>query len=147
MKALGWAVAIAGVGIAGLVMLAGLSTVHAKDILRINRKDPKLLAAIEEARKGLSTFEKELKNPKDGEGFAVKGTFETPQGKEYLWVRSPSYQAGKFTGTLDQQPIALVGKKKGDEVSFSEKDAVDWLIKDGTGTRGAFTEKALAGER
>ena len=109
-------------------VILGLSHLGARSVVRVNSKNPALQAAIGEARKGLDAFIKELSAPKSGEGFAVKGAFSTAEGPEYLWVRSPIFKDGAFTGKLDQAPIALVGKIKGDEVSVAKKDAVDWLI-------------------
>jgi uncharacterized protein YegJ (DUF2314 family) len=112
-------------------------------VIRINQRDPQLQAAIKEARDGLGAFIKELDAPKPDQRFAVKGTFQTPFGPEYLWVRLPAFKDGTFSGVLDQQPMAVRDKHKGDAVSFAEKDAVDWMIKDDAGTRGEFTEKVL----
>ena len=136
---------IAGIAIVGLiaVSLVKLSNQTPSHVLRVNGKDPGLQAAIKEAQKGLDGFIKELNAPKPGEGFAIKGTFQTLEGPEYLWVRMPTYQDGKFTGKLDQQPFALKGKRKGDEVIVAKKDVVDWLIKDDQGMKGAYTERAL----
>ena len=114
-----------------------------KSVARIAHADPALQAASKKAQEGLPDFIKELLSPKPGEGFAVKGAFKTPSGLEYLWVRSPSYKDDEFTGTLDQVPIALPGKKKGDTVVVKKKDVFDWLIKDENGIRGMETEKVL----
>jgi uncharacterized protein YegJ (DUF2314 family) len=122
-----------------------LHLVEAKptSVVRINRKNPQLEAAINQARAGLDGFIKELSTPDSGKSFAVKAKFQTPVGPEYLWIRRPEYVRQTFSGILDQQPLALVGKNKGDAVSFPKSDVVDWLIKDEQGTRGEFTEKAL----
>jgi uncharacterized protein YegJ (DUF2314 family) len=125
-------------------VLTGLRNTNPTHILRVNHKNPALEAAIKEARNGLDSFIRELQSPRQGEGFAIKGSFSTKEGPEYLWVRSPLFADGTFTGKLDQQPIAVPGKSKGDIVSVSKKDVVDWLIKDGQGIRGTFTEKVLA---
>ena len=114
-----------------------------KSVARIAHADPALQAAAKKAQDGLPEFVKELQSPRPGEGFAIKGAFKTPSGLEYLWVRSPTYKDEVFMGTLDQVPIALVGKKKGDMVSVKKKDVYDWLIKDENGIRGMETEKIL----
>jgi uncharacterized protein YegJ (DUF2314 family) len=136
----------------GLVIVVALSAwgiytllhLAPNSVVRINRQDPELESAIKEAKKGMDAFIKELQSPKPDERFAVKGMFQTPFGPEYLWVRKPTFENSRFSGVLDQDPMALAGKKKGDDVNFAEKDAVDWMIKDDTETRGAFTEKVLS---
>ena len=134
------ALLVMGVAGFGIVKLSQMRPSH---VVRVTHPSPELQAAIDEAKKGLDAFIKELAQPKEDERFAVKGSFPTDGGAEYLWVRSPKFENGKFTGKLDQQPIALA-KRKGDEVSFDKKDAVDWLIKDDNGIRGQFTDKALS---
>lgn len=114
-----------------------------KNVARVAHADPELQAASKKAQDGLPNFIKELQSPKPGEGFAVKGAFKTSAGPEYLWVRSPEYKDGTFTGTLDQQPIAIADKKKGDTVKVAKKDVYDWLIKTDDGIQGMFTEKVL----
>lgn len=118
---------------------------RSSSVVRVNSQDPRLQAAVRQAKDGLDGFLKELESPKPDDGFAVKGMFQTPYGPEYLWVRRPVYKDGMFSGVLDQEPMALPAKKKGDAVKFAKKDLVDWLIKDDRETRGAFTERALNG--
>ncbi len=114
-----------------------------KDVTRIAHADPELQAASKEALKGLPAFIQELQSPKPGEGFAIKGAFKATGGLEYLWVRSPSFKNEVFTGTLDQQPIAVRGLNKGDSVTVRKADVYDWLVKDESGIRGMLTEKVL----
>ena len=130
--------------VAGLLLYA-INQAKPSQIVRINSENPTLQKAIGEAQKGMDDFIKALNTPKPDQRFAVKGTFQTLGGPEYLWVRKPVFKDGNFSGELDQQPIALTGKHKGDPVSFAKKDAVDWLIKDDNGIRGTFTEKVLVG--
>ncbi|MDR3691460.1 MAG: DUF2314 domain-containing protein [Fimbriimonas sp.] len=113
------------------------------DVARIAHADPELQAASKQAQGGLPGFIKELQAPKPGEGFAIKGAFKTQAGPEYLWVKSPTYKDGVFEGKLDQVPMAVTGKKKGDTVRVPKKDVFDWLIKDDSGIRGMFTDKVL----
>jgi uncharacterized protein YegJ (DUF2314 family) len=130
-----------------VVFLVSTARPKPSRVIRINSANMALQQSIVEARKGLPDFERHLLDPQAGERFAVKGAFDTSQGKEYLWVRSPKFANGAFTGTLDQRPIALVGKSQGDSVTVQEKDAVDWIIKTDDETKGAYTEKALAEQR
>ena len=134
------AVTLAGI-VAVMILLSAKNGPH--DVARVAHADPELQAASKEAQKGLAGFIKELLSPKPDEGFAIKGAFTTSQGPEYLWVRSPDYKDGVFIGTLDQQPIALTGKKKGDIVRVPKKDVFDWLIRDDRGIQGMFTDKVL----
>ena len=137
------------IGAAVILVIAGFALYSLigqapRHVVRINRADPELQAAIKQAQGGLGHFLSVLGNPKLDERFAIKGAFDTPAGREYLWVRKPVYKDGRFSGILDQQPMALASKNKGDPVSFPKVDAVDWMIKSDQGTEGEFTEKVLA---
>jgi len=128
--------------IAGIVFDQVMLGHKPHSIERVNKVDPELQAASKEAQDHLSDFLKELQDPKPGAGFAVKGSFKTPSGLEYLWVKSPEYKDGELVGKLDQVPLAYPGKK-GDIVRVPLKEVYDWLIKDDSGIRGMFTDKVL----
>ena len=115
----------------------------AQNVRRINEANPKLQAAVKQAKDTLPEFEKLLIAADPGSRFAIKGTFFTTSGQEYLWVKDPVLKDQNFTGILDQIPIAFKGSARGDPVVVRESDVVDWLVHDSTGDRGGFTEKAL----
>ena len=135
-------IVLAGFGILGFGMLS-LQRAKSQRILRINQASPELQAAVHEAQSSLPAFVKELKAASPNARFAMKGTFPTDAGNEYLWVKDPVINGSVFTGTLDQQPIALKTSSKGDTVPVNQADVVDWLIKDSAGNRGGFTERVL----
>jgi uncharacterized protein YegJ (DUF2314 family) len=111
-------------------------------IKRVNHQDPRLIQAIREARAGLPTFLKELHDPMPDQRFAVMCQFKTPEGNEYLWIKDPVPEGDNLSGTLDQEPVA-VSHHKGDTISVSQADIVDWLVKEPDGSmKGRFTEAA-----
>lgn len=122
-----------------------LASIGPHDIARINQANPALQAAAHEAQQRLPEFLHELQNPKPDERFAVKARFATPAGPEYLWIKDPTYDGSRFTGVLDQEPIAARTHRKGDTVTVSRNDVFDWLIRENGQNRGGFTEQALAG--
>ena len=134
--------------VAGMLMFLGygmlkLQSVKAKRVQRVTQANPELLAAIKNAKATLPKFISELKANKPGTRFAVKGTFKTESGNEYLWVKDPVLTGSVFTGTLDQVPMALPNVAKGDSIRVNQVDVVDWLIHDSSGDQGEFTEKVL----
>lgn len=132
-------------GACGLLGFGMLQLQQAKShrILRINQASPELQAAVRKAQSSLPNFIKELKAANPDARFAIKGTFPTDAGNEYLWVKDPTVKGSVFTGTLDQVPIALKTSSKGDTVPVNQADVVDWLIRDSAGNRGGFTERVL----
>jgi uncharacterized protein YegJ (DUF2314 family) len=110
---------------------------------RVDHASPALLEAIDKAKKSLPQVLVELKNPREGQRFAVMGRFSTPDGNEYLWLRDPVQKGSQIVATLDQKPIAAQ-MHVGDQVSLPPADVVDWMIRDPDGTvRGKFTENSV----
>jgi uncharacterized protein YegJ (DUF2314 family) len=141
MKGLRWSLVL--VGAIFLFVVLGLVafglTGSARRVRRVNRADPALIKAIGAAEAGLPSYLAELQHPKAGQRFAVMGRFGTSGGDEYLWIKDPRYADGKLVGVLDQVPI-LARYRKGDVVSITKANVVDWLIRNGDGTTlGQFT--------
>ena len=113
-------------------------------IRRVNRPDPELQAAIDQAQHELPNFIKRFAANEPGTRFAIRGRFQSDQGPEYLWVRLDEIVTDSFKGRLDQAPLAVRTLHKGDSVTVQKADVVDWLIGHGAQTEGGFTEKALA---
>jgi len=107
----------------------------------VDHPSNQLIAAIGEARHKLPDFIAALKARKPDDRFAIKGLFKTPMGNEYLWVKNVTVQKGGFSGTLDQVPIAFKEKQKGDSVTVSNDNVVDWYLRHNGQTTGGFTEK------
>jgi len=132
-----------GLAVVGGILLLAVSGGSGRKVARVAHADPELQAASKKAKSELGTFIKELSSPSEGKGFAIKGAFPTPAGPEYLWVKSPLLNKDLFVGVLDQEPLVLSGKHKGDIVVVKKADVYDWLIKDENGIRGMYTEKVL----
>ena len=113
-------------------------------VSRVTTANEELQAAAKEAQQSLPGFIDELKKAPAGVRFAVKGSFKTDSGPEYMWVKDPTYKNGEFTGILDQRPMVYKGAKGGDEVTVKKADVFDWLIVEGDKVRGRFTEDVLA---
>ena len=114
-------------------------------VVRVNKADARLQQAVRQAQAGLDGFVARLSKPSPESRFAIKGTFPTDQGPEYLWVRDPAYRDGIFTGILDQAPIVYRLFKKGDTVRVARSAVVDTLIITGDKREGGFTDEALSG--
>lgn len=117
-------------------------------VQRITEASPELQAAVKRAKDELPGFLKQLRAPKPGQRFAVRGRFMTANGPEFLWVREPRLDKETLVGILDERPIALQTLKKGDEAKVKLADVADWLILDPDGTvHGRYTEEVLNGGR
>ena len=56
-----------------------------------------------------------------------KMQFTDGENTEYMWVLVTLAEKGKFTGTLDNDPVFLTNVKCSDEISFVREDIYDYL--------------------
>lgn len=114
------------------------------DVVSVTDEDAEMNAAIAEAQRTLPDFLTQLKSPKN-KMFSLKVKMPTADGgAEHIWVSDVAYKGGKFSGLLDNEPVDLPGKRRGDPVSFTEKDVTDWLIMGHKGNMsGGFTTAVL----
>lgn len=114
------------------------------DVVSVTDEDAEMNAAIAEAQRTLPDFLKQLKSPKN-KMFSLKVRMPTADGgAEHIWVSDVAYKSGKFSGLLDNEPVDLPGKKRGDPVDFAEKDVTDWIIMDEKGNMsGGFTTAVM----
>lgn len=136
-------------GWVALVVIVGLVTVmllpHSGKVVRVSHDNPKLEAAIMEAKKQLPSFFDRLAKAQPRERFAVKVKFKTETEPEYLWCKDPMLKGSQIEAIVDQPPIALPKLKRGDTVTVPTEDVVDWLIKNTDGhMEGGFTDQALS---
>lgn len=138
------------VGIAAVLACCGLgfwllASNVSQRVRRVTQASPELQAAVKRAQAELPDFLRQLKAPKPGQRFAVRGRFMTPNGPEFLWVREPRQEKETLIGILDEKPIALQTLKKGDEATVKLTDVADWLILNPNGqVQGRYTEEALS---
>ncbi len=138
-----WVGAIVLLACTGIVWLnVAAMTRNKQRVQRIGAPKPELIEAISEARSRLAEFDEYLSKPKPTDRFALRSTFKSEFGNEYLWVKDPIPSPKGYLGLLDQKPMAYKANK-GELVAIKRADIVDWMVRrDGT-VIGGFTEKAL----
>lgn len=129
------------------VLLVGIGfysiTPPKPSVLRTSLRDPKLAAAVSEAKSHLVDFKKALAKPKTGQKFAVFAEFSTAEGPEYLWLKGITPTGKGVLGTIDQPPMVLP-LKKGDSVKVIWAAVMDWMIKNPDGSiQGAYTQSVV----
>jgi uncharacterized protein YegJ (DUF2314 family) len=105
-------------------------------------------AAIARSRAEIGVFIKALKAPKPSQTyFSVKKPCPWQDGDttshEHIWLSDVTYQDGKFSGKLANEPVDVKDLKIGDTVSVDEKEASDWMIIDDNRLVGGYTIIAL----
>lgn len=99
--------------------------------------------AVAAARQSLDQFWAALRGPLAPETeFGLKVGLPAGQGTEHVWLMADPQTEASRSGRLMSRPQVLK-LREGDRVSFAPDQISDWMIRDATGTRGAYTIQAM----
>jgi len=93
--------------------------------------DPEMHTAYIKAQDQLDYFLK-LSNqpPEQTKGFAIKVRLQEGEQQEFFWLYPFEYDGEDFAGRLNDDPSILLKSNKGDIVTFTRRDIVDWTFDD-----------------
>lgn len=116
----------------------------AKNFVMSRMNDPEMDKAMEEAKKSIDTFIKNLKNKKESQkNFTVKVKIKDGKNAEHLWISDVKYDKGKFKGILNNRPFVIQSVKIGDEITAEKDDVSDWMFVEGDKMIGGYTSRLL----
>lgn len=117
------------------------------DVIPLERTDHEMNNAIAEAKRRLPEFLAVLNNPGE-RTLSAKVRFLKPDGGgEHMWLSDLMKQKDGFSGILKNEPVFVIGMKKGQRVRFAKEAVADWVIENSDGSaEGGFTI-ALVSER
>lgn len=114
-------------------------------VYHVARDDPRMAAAVKEARESFPEFASAFAGRSDPEQpFIIKARFQEGEKVEYMWVLVTEIRGQEIRGTLENIPNELVGPKKGDVVRVPVAELNDWVYARDDQERGGFTLKVLA---
>jgi len=140
------------VGVLGTLMIAepglaspSLTETAQRDKTVLTPSDnPAMNQAFARARSELDQFLQRARNPgSDEHGFSVKILVRQGGHTEYFWITPFQDNQGRFTGTVSNRPEFVRNVKKGETVTFSRADIVDWMYLKGSAMQGNYTACAL----
>ena len=106
----------------------------------VNRDDPAMLAATQEARESVAQFVQLLKNPPHPQAaFHVKKRFVDGDRTETMWLSDVQIRGDEFAGLIGNDPQILTQLKCGDEATVGIDEIHDWMVLVGDEMIGAFT--------
>jgi uncharacterized protein YegJ (DUF2314 family) len=106
--------------------------------------DPKMKAAVQEARKSWTQFEKAFtKRAANTESFNVKFPFPAKDRQEFMWVEVTSIKDNMVIGKLGNDPVWATNLKIGDEVTMRISELADWMYLQDGEMVGGFSVKVL----
>jgi uncharacterized protein YegJ (DUF2314 family) len=123
--------------------LSVLRRVTQAPVVMLDGNDPRLLAAVSEARQRfvefLAAFERR------GEGaqghFWVKAPVHDGPATEYMWLNVSAVENDVVYGRLDNVPVGLKRVALGDKLRVDVKDVSDWMYVESGRLHGGFTMK------
>jgi len=117
-----------------------------ESVVQIDEDDPRMAAAVTEAKKRLPEFVGAFGKAKDGYQFSIKAPFADPgnaEESEFMWVHVCRVDFDAVHGTLLNDPEFVKSYKYDDVVRVPMELIVDWVYTNGEKSVGDFTAKVL----
>lgn len=112
-------------------------------VIQISDDDPRMKAAVAEARRRWPEFVETFKQ-KQAANYAVKAPVTVGEHTEFIWLDVIGLEPEYVHGTLANDPVALEGMKLGDRVEVPVSELNDWFYLKDDEPVGWFTVKVLA---
>lgn len=111
-------------------------------VLQISDDDPRMIKAVEEARRTWPNFVAAFEQ-KAGEEFGVKAPISRDGNTEFIWISVTAIENDVIYGELANDPVALGNLKLGSRVKTTVSDLNDWVYLSKDGPQGMFTSKVI----
>lgn len=115
-------------------------------VTRIMSDDPRMKAAVDEARRRWPEFLAAFESRKPDQMFAIKSPFTDADDTEFMWLQVTGIENDVIYGILDNDPVDIGTVKSGDKVRVQVADLNDWIFGEGGSIKGGFTIRVLKGE-
>jgi uncharacterized protein YegJ (DUF2314 family) len=113
-------------------------------VVGISPNDPRLLAAVREARRRWPEFVAAFEQRENGQMFSVKVPVREGKHTEYMWLSVSALEHEMIYGRLDNEPLTMKRLHAGDRLRVPVRDLNDWLYTRGETLAGGFTIDILA---
>lgn len=113
------------------------------EVFLINSDDPRMQAAVDEARRRWPEFLKAFENRGPHDIFAVKAPFTDGEITESMWVNVESIEGGGVSGMLANEPLDIASLAQGDQVCVTAGEICDWGYRLAGQEAGNFTQKVI----
>jgi uncharacterized protein YegJ (DUF2314 family) len=113
-------------------------------VITVDSEDPRMNAAIEQARSTVGTFITALRAPKPTQlSFSVKMAITDGTHTEHMWLAPVSYDGKQFHGTLNNDPETVSNVKIGDKASIEPSKISDSMYVENGKLVGGYTIRVL----
>jgi uncharacterized protein YegJ (DUF2314 family) len=108
-------------------------------VMPIEDDDPRLQAAVAEARRRWPEFVEAFERRAPEQVFSVKAPFTEGDHTEWMWVVVSSVDDEKIEGTLGNDPVNVRDLHENDRVSVHVTEVGDWVYQRGEDLVGGFS--------
>lgn len=109
------------------------------NIQGIDRNDPELRRAKEQAQKRWPLFLSEFQASKTKADFMVKLPLADGKNVEHVWIAVDKISGDKIVGKLDNEPVDVRGYKSGQQISINRSLVEDWSFPQGNKQIGGWS--------
>lgn len=113
-------------------------------VVGVAPNDPRLLAAVREARRRWPEFVAAFEQREAGQIFSVKVPVREGKHTEYMWLSVSALENGMIYGRLDNEPVTMKRLRSGARLRVPVRDLNDWLYTRGETLAGGFTIEVLS---
>jgi uncharacterized protein YegJ (DUF2314 family) len=108
-------------------------------VIVIEDDDPRLQAAVAEARRRWPDFLQALNGRSPNQDFGVKAFFTDGEHGEWMWVAVSSIDGEAIQGKLGNAPVEVRDVHEGDTVTVQTSAIGDWIYSSGEQLVGGFS--------
>lgn len=125
---------------------AALQESYYVPVIAVAPDDPRMLAAVAEARSRFEEFVTAFEQREDsGNEFFLKAPFSENDVTEFMWLKVEAIENGVVFGTLGNDPNDIPSLREGSQVTAKASELNDWIIQPPSGDFiGGFTIHVLA---
>ena len=127
-----------------LAALAGCRKGPVDKVTMVADDDPKMLAAIGQARSSVNTFVAALRAPKPGQSaFSVKMAFTDGKATEHMWLTDVTYDGRAFHGVVNNDAELVSNVQLGQRATVEPAQISDWMYVEDGKLVGGYTLRVL----
>jgi uncharacterized protein YegJ (DUF2314 family) len=112
-------------------------------VIEIAPDDPRMQAAVAEAREHWPEFVAAFESRKPEDRFSVKAPFRDDECVEFMWVEVTAVEGDLVLGTLGNEPVSVTGLTLGGRVRVSLAELNDWIYVRNEQLYGGYTIKVF----
>lgn len=113
-------------------------------VIHVDEDDPRMLAAVEAARRTWPDFVGAFENRTPDQTFSVKAPLRDSTGCEQIWLTVTALENDIIYGIVGNEPVRLKRYKLDDRARVPLSELSDWMYFDDGELRGGYTIEVLS---